>query len=309
MASPCTKTDQPVKHYRLIFLMKMRINDIMHRINKPLIITISGDLGSGKSVLAGALVDYWGAEAYSTGKIQRQMAEARGISTLELNKLAETDKSIDDEIDGNFRQLAQTDTNLVIDSRMAWHFIPESFKIKLEVNPVLAAERIIAADRSNEKYGDFNATLQGLKDRKTSERERFQKYYNVDIEDQDNYDLVIETTDVTPLSIQIVTNDAIKDWLIQKPYDHFWVGARNLVPSKTKRDLHNTVTVMRKDGFYIILNGHKRVTKSLDRDYSLVPCIRIPEKNIPALDQQVIETWQQKNDFTFAVDPQRLFKV
>lgn len=146
----------------------------MHRINRPLIITISGDLGGGKSVLANALVDYWGAEAYSTGKIQRAMADERGISTLELNKLAETDKSIDDEIDSNFKKLSQSEKNLVIDSRMAWHFIPESFKIKLEVNPVLAAERIIAANRDNEKYGDFDATLQGLKDRKASERERFQ---------------------------------------------------------------------------------------------------------------------------------------
>jgi len=278
----------------------------MNKINKPLIVTISGDLGSGKSVLANALVDYWSSESYSTGKIQREMAAERGISTLELNKLAESDKSIDDEIDGNFRKLSQTDVNLVIDSRMAWHFIPESFKIKLEVNPVLAAERIIAADRANEKYGDFDATLRGLKDRKISERERFLKYYNVDIEDQNNYDLVIETTDVTPQAIQIVTNDAIKDWLIGKPYGHFWVGARNLIPSKNKRDLHETITVMRKDGFYVILNGHKRVTKALDRGYSLTPCVRMDRKEVPALYPDVIQTWQEKNDFTFAVDPKRL---
>jgi len=277
-------------------------------VTSPLIITISGDLGGGKSVLANALVDYWGAEAYSTGKIQRAMADERGITTLDLNKLAETDKSIDDEIDGNFRKLAKTDKNLVIDSRMAWHFIPDSFKIKLEVNPVLAAKRIISANRNNENYGDFDATLRGLKDRKTSERDRFQKYYNVDIEDQDNYDLVIETTDVTPEAIQIVANDAIKDWLISKPYDHFWVGARNLIPSKSKRDLNNTVTVTRKDGFYVLVNGHKRVTKSLDRAYSLVPCVRIPNKDMPALDPQVIQTWQDKNGFTFAVDTTRLIE-
>lgn len=297
-----------VKHLPIDFTRKMGIYMDMHRINRPLIITISGDLGGGKSVLANALVDYWGAEAYSTGKIQRAMADERGISTLELNKLAETDKSIDDEIDSNFKKLSQSEKNLVIDSRMAWHFIPESFKIKLEVNPVLAAERIIAANRDNEKYGDFDATLQGLKDRKASERERFQKYYGVDIEDQDNYDLVIETTDVTPQAIQIVANDAIKDWLINKPYDHFWVGARNLIPTKNKRDLRGTITVMRKNGFYLILGGHKRVTKALDRGYSLTPCVKLPNKDLPAMDEKVIETWQEKNDFTFAVDTKRLFE-
>lgn len=278
----------------------------MSRLNKPLIVTISGDLGSGKSVLSNALVDYWQAEQYSTGVIQRKMAEEKGITTLELNKLAETDKSIDDEIDGAFAKLAETKTNLIVDSRMAWHFLPNAFKIKLEVNPVLAAERIIAADRKHEKYGDFDSTLRGLKDRKASERERFLKYYGVDIEDQENYDLVIETTDVTPQAIQIVTNDCIKDWLIQKPYDHFWVGAKNLVPTKSKRDLRKTVTVMRKDGFYLILNGHKRVTKSLDRGYSLTPCVRVPNVDAPDIDPDVIKTWQEKNGFTYAVDPARL---
>jgi cytidylate kinase len=278
------------------------------RLNQPLIVTISGDLGSGKSVLADALVNYWNAERYSTGVIQRKMAEERGITTLELNKLAETDKSIDDEIDGAFAKLSETQTNLVVDSRMAWHFLPQSFKIKLEVNPILAAERIIAANRTHEKYGDFDATLKGLKDRKASERERFLKYYGVDIEDQDNYDLVIETTDVTPQSIQIVTNDCIKDWLMGKPYDHFWVGAKNLIPTRDKRDLRATVTVTRKDGFYLIIDGHKRVTKSLDRGYSLTPCVRLYRQDVPSLDPKIIETWQEKNGFEFAVDPKRLFE-
>lgn len=280
----------------------------MSRFNDPLIVTISGDLGSGKSVLGKALVEYWNAEHYSTGVIQRKMAEEKGISTLELNKLAETDKSIDDEIDGAFAKLSETETNLVVDSRMAWHFLPRSFKIKLEVNPVLAAERIIAADRTHEKYGDFDATLQGLKDRKASERERFLKYYGVDIENPDNYDLVIETTDVTPQAIQIVTNDCIKDWLVGKPYDHFWVGAKNLIPTKDKRDLRANVTVTRKDGFYLILNGHKRVTKSLDRGYSLTPCVRMYRQDVPPIDPQIIKTWEEKNGFKFAVDPSRLFE-
>lgn len=280
----------------------------MSHLNKPLIVTISGDLGSGKSVLTDALVNYWQAQRYSTGTIQRQMADEKGITTLELNKLAETDKSIDDEIDSNFAKLSATKENLIVDSRMAWHFIPSAFKIKLEVNPVLAAKRIIAADRSNEKYKDFDSTLRALKDRKASERERFLKYYNVDIEDQDNYDLVIETTDVTPQAIQIVTNDCIKNWMIGKPYDQFWVGAKNLIPTQGKRDLRKIVTCTRKDGFYLILNGHKRVTKFLDRNYSLTPCVRLYRQNIPLIDPKVIGTWQDKNDFTFAVDPARLIE-
>lgn len=69
---------------------------------KPLIITISGDLGSGKSLLASALVDRWKADRSFHGVRQRRLAERMGITTLELNKRAETDKSIDEQIDSVF---------------------------------------------------------------------------------------------------------------------------------------------------------------------------------------------------------------
>ena len=53
--------------------------------------------------MAGLLVDALGARRVSTGEAQRQIAAQRGISTLELNRLAETDPTIDEEIDSVFR--------------------------------------------------------------------------------------------------------------------------------------------------------------------------------------------------------------
>ena len=63
-------------------------------------ITIAGDIGSGKSTIAKRLAELARVEPLSTGGIQRQLAQARGLSVLELNKLAEQDPSIDKEIDG-----------------------------------------------------------------------------------------------------------------------------------------------------------------------------------------------------------------
>lgn len=281
----------------------------MSTLTKPLIVTISGDLGSGKSILTDALCNHWEAERYSTGTVQRQLAAEMGISTLELNRLAETDKSIDDKIDGVFASLSQTKANLIVDSRMAWHFIPEAFKIKLEVNPIAAAERIIAdKGRSSENYLDFAATLQGLKDRKASERERFLNYYNADIENPDNYDLVIETTDVTPEAICIVTNEALDKWVKGEDHDHFWVGAKNLIPTTLEDDPKLPVTVMRKDGFYVMLQGHNKVSDKLHKGHSLIPAKRLETKTIPHLETDIIDSWQKAHDFEFAVDPQRLIE-
>ena len=166
-------------------------------------ITITGALGSGKSTVAKSIAQILGLEYYSTGSAQRKIAQQMGITTLELNKKAEEDKSIDDQIDNVIRSMNCDGNAYVVDSRLAWHFMPDSVKIKLDVEKEEAAKRIFNdKNRSNEKNYQtteeaFNATVA----RRQSERERFLKYYNVDIEDDKNYDLIIDTTSLTPSEV------------------------------------------------------------------------------------------------------------
>ena len=99
------------------------------------VITISGMLGSGKSTVARLLADKLGYTYYSTGDAQREIARARGVTTLELNRIADTDPTIDEAIDGVFKRFnAVPNKNFVIDSRMAFFFIPNSLKVKLNVD-------------------------------------------------------------------------------------------------------------------------------------------------------------------------------
>ena len=63
------------------------------------IIVMSGDIGSGKSSVAKALKELTQFDIIGTGTIQREIATRRGVTTLELNKISQTDRSIDDEID------------------------------------------------------------------------------------------------------------------------------------------------------------------------------------------------------------------
>ena len=159
---------------------------------------MTGDLGSGKSSVARKLCDKLNAQYYSTGVVQRELANKLGISTLEMNICAETDPSIDQHIDGIFASLAEKDENFVVDSRMAWHFLPDSFKVMLKVDPTIGAERIVADNRrQGEGYTDMAEALDMIAARKNSERERFLKTYNVDTEDDSNYDLVIDTSSLS----------------------------------------------------------------------------------------------------------------
>ncbi|HEY4856380.1 MAG TPA: cytidylate kinase family protein, partial [Xanthobacteraceae bacterium] len=147
----------------------------------PFRITIAGDIGSGKSTVAKKLAHWLGVESLSTGGIQRQIAQQRRLSVLELNKLAEEDPSIDREIDGYLMRLP--DGELVVESRMAWHFVPNTLKLYLYISDGAAARRIIGAQRIDEDYGTIANAAQPIMARRRSEILRFKKYYNVDIDD------------------------------------------------------------------------------------------------------------------------------
>jgi cytidylate kinase len=169
--------------------------------NMKRIIALSGDIGGGKSSVATALQHLTGYEIIGTGAIQRAIAKQRGITTLELNQISQTDRSVDDEIDNYVINLGKTRDELIIDSRLAWHFIPDSFKVFLKVDPIIGAERVFNASRSEEHNPSLDITLENNAKRQAMEDERFYKLYNIRFREQSNYDLVVDTSIDAPEQI------------------------------------------------------------------------------------------------------------
>ncbi len=163
------------------------------------IITISGMLGSGKSTVAKQLASQIGYEHYSTGSAARKIAEQKGINISDYNSLTLADKNIDKEIDGCFIDLKNHNKNYVVDSRLAFFFLPDSLKVKLNVEILVAATRIFNDnERSQErKYKDIEETIAIIEQRRKLEVDRWQEIYGVNIEDNDNFDLIIDTTSKT----------------------------------------------------------------------------------------------------------------
>jgi cytidylate kinase len=172
------------------------------------IITISGRPGSGKSVVAERVAAALGILHVSAGDFMREMAEERGISILELSRLAQDSNSIDREIDARTVRMATENGDFVMDARLGWHFIPESVKVFLEVSLEEAARRVFEAGRGAERENvDLRATQIAIEARSESERMRYLQYYGLDYADYDHYDLVQDTSS---LSIDDVV-DAIVD--------------------------------------------------------------------------------------------------
>lgn len=162
-------------------------------------IAITGRLGSGKSTVAKLLSVRLGYEVYSTGAVQRSAAEDMGLTTLELNQRMMTDPTLDHIIDDTVEKLSLERDNLIFDSRMAWHFAHNAFRVFITVDTMEAALRVLSAERGEvEKYKTAEEAEAALNSRGGLERERFLQIYGVDYLDPKNYDLVIDSTHMTP---------------------------------------------------------------------------------------------------------------
>lgn len=162
-------------------------------------ITISGKAGSGKSTIAKLLSEKLKLKHYSIGDLMRAMATGKRTSLLELNKLAEKDKSIDFELDSELKELGKTKDNFVVDGRLTAFFIPHAeVRIFLKTNDKVRAKRILKDKRQQEKSKNLKETIKSIKTREESEKKRYQKYYGVNYLNKKLYNFVIDTTRLAP---------------------------------------------------------------------------------------------------------------
>ena len=164
-------------------------------------ITLTGNLGSGKSTICKILENEYHYEIYSTGKVQRSIAEGMGISVLEMNQLMRSDHKYDHLIDDETARISREnpDKAIVFDSRLAWHFVERSFKVFLSVSLDVAAERVFHDNRGDvEKYTSLEDTKQQLRQRAAAEDVRYREIYGLNYFDFHNYDLILDSTYCTP---------------------------------------------------------------------------------------------------------------
>ncbi|HZK96625.1 MAG TPA: cytidylate kinase family protein [Prolixibacteraceae bacterium] len=246
-------------------------------------ITITGDLGSGKSTVAKALCQMLNFKYFSTGGIQRQIGREQGMNTLELNYFAEKNLDIDKYIDDFVIRLNDEEESFAIDSRMAWHFIRNSFKIYLTVNPIVAAKRVMAdCHRDSEQVmEDVYEKSLNLLERRAAEDKRFKSIYGVDCGDLNNYDLVVDTTNSSVEDISKLIVRQFTAFSNKAAINKHWVSPTMLYPTKpAEQVVHGIVysesavieTVLLGSESFII-NGHDNVSAALVNKVPLIPVV------------------------------------
>lgn len=161
----------------------------------PPLITISGPPASGTTTVANLLQEQIDYDVVSGGDIFRRLADESELTLSELTELSETDKSIDKTVDRKLKEViknhqegtAESENGLIVESRLAaWHANGTD-----AVSVLLTAPVSVRANR----IADREETTEELEQRESSEAQRYQEYYDIDITDTTVYDLTFDTTE------------------------------------------------------------------------------------------------------------------
>jgi len=169
-----------------------------------MIISVSGKPGSGKSTVAKRLAEELGYEYFYVGRMLRQAAKEKGMTLAELLKFGENDFSIEKEYDEQIQKLGKSKEDAVVEGRMAFHLIPQSLKIFLDVRDEVGAQRIWHGLQGTQKDSRNEAAdlhsedevLQSTRNRMASDLFRYKKNYGIeDVFDPGHYDLYLDVSD------------------------------------------------------------------------------------------------------------------
>jgi cytidylate kinase len=164
----------------------------------PLKITVSGDIGAGKSTFAKKLAEILEIPRIYMGQFMREEAAKRKMTFDELRKLLEKDPSLDHQLDELQSERSLYIQRGIFEGRTSWHFVQDpTIKVYLSVDSNIATERIWRdRDDKRDKYGTIEALRTANEERKRSDISRYQKYYGIDVYNTTNYDVVIDTTNL-----------------------------------------------------------------------------------------------------------------
>ena len=160
-----------------------------------MIVTVSGEIGAGKSTVAKALSRALGLRYVSAGEIFREEARRRGLTLAALGRLAEQDPTIDRELD-RMQVEAARGGGVLIDSRLSGWLIDGDLRVWLRAALAVRAARVAARDGLSPEEA-----LRELRTREECERRRYRDFYQIDLTDLGRYHIIMDTAAWSPQEI------------------------------------------------------------------------------------------------------------
>jgi cytidylate kinase len=158
------------------------------------VVTIGGPPGSGKSTAGRRLASSLGLEFVSAGELFRAEAKRRGLSLAELGTLAEREPSIDRALDDEMVRRAAP--SRLLDGRLTGPLLRRRGVANRYI--VVTADAPVRWERlAHRDGGTVEDVRQRTEAREASERARYLRYYDIDL-DREQPDLRLDSTHATP---------------------------------------------------------------------------------------------------------------
>ena len=182
--------------------------------NKKRIISLGGELASGKGTVSKIIMKDLNFGIYKNGDYFRKLAKDMGMSVTDFNIYVQNHPEIDRQIENSAAEYAKNHDNFIIDARLGWYAVPESFKVYLKVDIEVAAQRAFndLNRKSTENFSSVEEQKNDIQKRYKLENERYWKLYGVHKEDESNYDLIIDTTKLTPDEVAKIIEKEFEQW-------------------------------------------------------------------------------------------------
>lgn len=165
-----------------------------------MIITLGGKAGSWKWTVAKLLSEKLGYEIISIWNLKRKLAEEMGLSISEFNLLGEKPEN-QHEFDLKYEEYQKNldlNAQVILESRLWFLCQPNAFKVFLNVSDEVASQRILNDKRTTDHFFSPEEALQVTKKRNQDDQNRYLSLYNIDLWDSTQYNLTIDTSNLTP---------------------------------------------------------------------------------------------------------------
>ena len=253
---------------------------------KNKIITISGEPVSGKSTVVKMLKEKYEKMGYkihivATGHVFRDRAiqeytkmypdrtDANLADIQEDETFAEKRAEIDIAIDRWVEQLGKEINRedrpndvYIIDSRLAWHNIPDSYAVRLTVDEKIAGKRVFSDSKRGieDRYDTVEEAIEKTRQRKIGEISRYKKRYGVNLDDPENYDLIVDTSYSNTEELADIIIDGEKSYRGGTYYPKMWASPACFIGTQTDRQTcsasgmygyrpEELAEIMKRDGY------------------------------------------------------------
>lgn len=211
------------------------------------------------------------------------------------------DKLIDEGMKEKGKKINETehpDDIWIIDSRLAFYNIPEAISVRLTTTPEVAGERLYndkSRGKEDSKYKSVEEAKKEREQRRIGENKRFLEKYGVDLEDENNNDLIIDTSYAKPSDVADVILQCEKYYEEGKKFGKKWASPRIFLPMQNERQTleggtavysfeemiesinkygylpSQSIEVVNVDGLNYIIEGHHRNFAAAYVGKSLIP--------------------------------------